>query len=218
MESYLGVLTWFGLFRMSEQPFRSFAVVPAAGVSRRMGENKLLLPCQGTTLIEHVLSEWASSNVDATVVVLHPANRGLVARCRAGGAHCVLLPSASVEMKHSVQVALQWIDQHLTPLPDDAWLLAPADMPRLSHSVIDQMISSYDPAAPAIVVPRHGPRRGHPTLFPWSVRSAVDGLGPDEGINSLLDHSPVVEIITEDPGILEDVDTPEDYQRFKRQS
>ncbi len=201
---------------MSKRSFRSFAVVPAAGVSKRMGANKLLLPYQGASLIEHVLSEWAKSSVAATVVVLHPADGRLVAKCRAAGAHCVVPTCAPVEMKHSVQAALLWIDQHLTPRPDDAWLLAPADLPRLSHSVIDRIINSYDPGAPAIVVPRHGPRRGHPALFPFSFRAAVSDLGAHEGIDSLLDHLTVVEIMTDDPGILEDVDTPEDYQRLKR--
>ena len=50
--------------------FRSFAVVPAAGRSERMGAPKLLLPLGDSTVIEHVLAAWTASPVTRTVVVV----------------------------------------------------------------------------------------------------------------------------------------------------
>ena len=50
----------------------SFAIIPAAGRSQRMGEPKLLLPWGQSTIIEHVLAVWCASRVEAVVMVVHP--------------------------------------------------------------------------------------------------------------------------------------------------
>src|SRR5690606_37389168 len=51
---------------------RSFAILPAAGQSRRMGAPKLLLPWGETTLIGEVIRSWKDSRVDQVLVVIHP--------------------------------------------------------------------------------------------------------------------------------------------------
>ena len=56
---------------------RSFAVIPAAGRSQRMGQPKLLLPWGRTTVIEHVLGVWRASRVTHTVIVVHPDDKFL---------------------------------------------------------------------------------------------------------------------------------------------
>lgn len=44
------------------EPRRAFAIVPAAGESRRMGgPAKLLLPLQGVPLIAHTLIAWQAA-------------------------------------------------------------------------------------------------------------------------------------------------------------
>jgi molybdenum cofactor cytidylyltransferase len=42
---------------------RAFAIIPAAGESRRMGEPKLLLPVNGRPLIAHTISAWLSAGL-----------------------------------------------------------------------------------------------------------------------------------------------------------
>jgi len=193
--------------------FRCFGIVPAAGVSKRMGAPKLLLPYQAATLIEHVLAQWAGSQVEQTLVVLNPGNQALIETCKSTRAVHVIPDPAPAEMKHSVQAALKWIEKNLNPNPNDAWLLAPADLPHLSSRIIDLVISGYDPCRPSIVVPRRGQRRGHPALFPMSLAGAVDDLQQDQGVNHLFDLHDVADVQVDRWDILADVDTPDDYQR-----
>ncbi|MEZ6078052.1 MAG: NTP transferase domain-containing protein [Pirellulaceae bacterium] len=54
---------------ISDDQRPTFAIVPAAGRSRRMGQSKLLLPWRGTTVIEHVIEAWLRSRVTQVVVV-----------------------------------------------------------------------------------------------------------------------------------------------------
>jgi len=203
---------------------RSFAVVPAAGRSQRMGEPKLLLPWRESTIIEHVLAAWRDSRVDAVVMVVHPEDVRLAELGRKSGARVVQPRVPPAEMKVSVALALAHIAQEFRPDSSDAWLLAPADMPTLSAAVIDGLIdahrtalSSGEAMAPTIWAPAAAGRRGHPVLFPWSLAAEVEWLGADEGINALVARYPVRTIEAEASAILEDLDTPADYQRLRQQ-
>jgi molybdenum cofactor cytidylyltransferase len=197
-------------------PFRSFAIVPAAGRSQRMGRPKLLLPWQGATVIEHVLAAWKASRVEQIVVVVHPQDRELAQVCRQAGVEVVVPQSPPPEMKISVQEAVAWIGGRQSPSAADVWLLAPADMPGLPASAIDQVLNAHDPGNPSIIVPRHGDRCGHPVLFPWPLADEVARLGRDEGLNRLRQRFPVREIELPDAAILADLDTPEDYRRLQQ--
>jgi molybdenum cofactor cytidylyltransferase len=200
---------------------QTFAVIPAAGRSLRMGQPKLLLPWGESTVLEHVLATWCASRVDRVVLVVHPQDRQIVALGAAAGAHVVQPSVAPSEMKISVQLALEYIS-HFAPQSTDAWLLAPADMPGLAASTIDTLVGAYesslvaDPnAAPRIWAPRCGGRRGHPVLFPWALATEVGELGSNEGINALLTRHEVAYVEASADAILEDLDTPEDYERLR---
>lgn len=184
-----------------------------------MGRPKLLLPWGETTVIEHVLARWQASRVEQVVVVVDPADERLAAICRAAGVQVVVPPVASPEMKDSVDRALEWIASQ-GPAADDAWLVAPADMPTLRPTVIDRLIAAHAAAlgssAPRpIRAPQHAGRRGHPVLFPWPMAADVARLGPDEGLNVLLARHGVECLDVEAGAIPEDFDTPEDYDRLR---
>ena len=57
---------------------KCFAVIPAAGQSRRMGSrHKLLLPWGESRIIEHLLRAWLSSRIDRVVLVSRPDDEAL---------------------------------------------------------------------------------------------------------------------------------------------
>jgi len=61
---------------------RAFAIVPAAGLSRRMGAPKLLLPWGSATVIEAVVARWRASPVERIVVVVRRDDQPLQERLR----------------------------------------------------------------------------------------------------------------------------------------
>jgi molybdenum cofactor cytidylyltransferase len=192
--------------------FRSFAVLPAAGYSRRMGVPKLLLPWKERTVIEQVLAVWQASAVDRVFVVLRQEQHTLIRLCRRSGVNVVVPEQPPAEMKHSVQAALVQI-QHLDqPKEYDVVLLAPADMPYLTTDVIDRLLTRYDHQQPCMLLPVFGRRQGHPLLIPWSLSHEVLMLGPDQGVNSLLDRHPVRTLEVDDSACLQDLDHPVDYR------
>jgi molybdenum cofactor cytidylyltransferase len=190
---------------------RSFAVLPAAGVSARMGTHKLLLPWRGRSIIEQMLETWTSSAVDRVVVVAHRDDGELLRRCQKFDVEVVVALERPADMKASVAVALGHIQRTYGPTASDPWLVAPADLPRLTAGAIDAVLAGYDPLQPGVVVPAYRGRRGHPTLFPWSHAELVHRLSAHEGLNALLRGASVREAPWDHESILRDVDTPEDY-------
>ena len=70
-----------------------------------------------------------------------------------------------------------------------------------------------------IHVPIFEGRRGHPVLFPWSLAQEVTALPEDKGINALLQAHPAIvrEQVFHFRGILDDLDTPDDYRRLNKE-
>ncbi len=203
------------MFPANNEP-RLFAVVPAAGHSRRMGRPKLLLPLAGRTIIARMLSILKRREIAATVVVVRPDDEPL----RAAVAECGAIPLQPdvppPEMRQSVEEALRYLERQFHPRPEDAWLLAPADHPLLDPAVMDRLISVWRHSPGKIVVPACRGKRGHPTLFPFRLAPEVFELPADEGLNSLLRrHAAEIEQVELDSrAVIADLDTPEDYARL----
>lgn len=197
--------------------FRSFAVVPAAGRSERMGSPKLLLPLGDRPVIDHVLAAWTASAVTRTIIVVRDDDDALIERCQRFPVDLVTPAEPPRDMKASVELALAHITERYAPAGNDAWLLGPADLPRLAPQVINLVLRSYDPAQPVAVAPVHRGERGHPTLLPWAIARDVRNLLANEGVNSLVARTSLREIECELPGVLDDLDAPAAYARLAAQ-
>jgi len=198
---------------------QSFGIVPAAGRSSRMGTPKLLLPWGDETLIASVLQAWRSSRVARVVVVVHPDDDELARACASAGVEVVQPATPPPDMKASVRAALAHL-QKLKPGPEDAWLVAPADIPGITAERIDRMIAAYESDArdrgtlADLWVPVHDGRRGHPLLGRWGIARALDDLSENEGLSALFGLLRVQEVkLAAAP--LDDVDTPADYKRLR---
>jgi len=196
---------------------RYFAIVPAAGHSTRMGRPKLLLPLAGTPLVLHTISAWRQGGVDSITAVARGDDESLASILQSAGVDVVMPPLPPPDMKASVQAALSHIERLHAPAADDAFLVAPADLPQLSPEMIRALIARHAREAGSLLVPTLAGRRGHPALYPWPLARAVFALTSNEGLNALADRFPLEEIACD--GLLPvgsrpfaDIDTPEQYR------
>src|SRR5262245_49320721 len=104
---------------------RIFAVIPAAGHSRRMGRPKLLLPLGGETVISLCLRTLRPPAIAGTLVVVRKDDEALSAAVSHEGAIVVQPEVDPPDMRTSVTHALREIQRRWAPLPDDGWLLSP---------------------------------------------------------------------------------------------
>jgi molybdenum cofactor cytidylyltransferase len=210
-------------------PSRYFALIPAAGHSSRMGQPKLLLTVAGKPLINHTIAAWLTSSVDQVVVVVRPGDDDLatavrnMARLQGASSKCqieVVIPKLPPpDMKASLQAALVHLEQSVQPSLDDAFLVAPADMPRLSSAIIRRLMDRHKRGSKhEILAPIIRQQRGHPVLFPWSFSAQVFQLGEQEGLNVIVERQPIelidcADLSAADQSPFDDIDTPEQYRQ-----
>lgn len=193
------------------------AVIPAAGLSRRMGQPKLLLTLGGKSILERLLLALDHPSITTRTVVVRAGDIPLRQEASRLGASVVIPAADPPDMKMSVTLALDAIQRKYSPNDDDGWLLVPADHPVLDRRLIDAMINCWNTRQPRILVPRHGDRRGHPTMFRWSLAREVGRIPPESGLNWLLREfaSDVMELPVDTDAALTDLDTPEDFARLQ---
>jgi molybdenum cofactor cytidylyltransferase len=183
-----------------------YAIIPAAGRSRRMGTQKLLLPFAGTTVIEHVVRQVRAAPVRGVIVVVSDGAGAVATAARRTGADVVVNPEPDSEMLDSVRCGVRAL-----PADCDAALVATGDQPTVRPEVIREMIA----ARGEIVVPACNGRRGHPILFTGRFFGEVLTHYDDVGLKGLLAAHPgnVREITVADDAVLEDMDDPEAYRK-----
>lgn len=197
---------------------RLFALIPAAGRSRRMGTSKLLLPWQDTTVIEHLISTLTRPDMTAIVIVIRPDDHSLRDVLQRTSAVVIIPDFEPPEMRDSIEIGLRAIRQQFTPTDTDGWLLIPADHPLIEPDVLDGLLTRWSQGDCEALLPTFGSRRGHPTLMRWSLAARIEQLPQDVGVNALLRSSPnlVTEWTIDRESVLADLDTPEDYAYWQR--
>jgi CTP:molybdopterin cytidylyltransferase MocA len=194
-----------------------FAVVPAAGLSTRMGLPKLALPLGGKTVLERVVGSLTSAGVDQILVVLGPHGTTLAPLARQAGADVLVLQGQTPDMRTTVEQGLRWLSERFHPKPHDHWLLVPADHPLLDPGVVQNLITrlAQRPNC-SIAVPILGGRRGHPTLLSWNHALHLPAHPAGQGINTYLHRhqAETLEVTVAVESILLDLDTPGDYREL----
>ena len=192
-----------------------WAVVLAAGESRRMGTQKLLLPFAETTVVGAVVRAALASRAGRTLVVLgadRVAVQESVDTWRLRKIEFAVNENYPLGMLSSIQAGFKAL-----PTDADAAVVMLGDQPFLPAKVVDAVIEAYRTSGKGIVIPVFRGRRGHPVLVDLKYRDEVLGLDPADGLRRLMRAHPgdIHEIDVDDANILRDMDTPEDYRAVK---
>jgi CTP:molybdopterin cytidylyltransferase MocA len=191
-------------------------LIPAGGLSSRMGQPKLLLELGGNTVIARVVAAFHSAGIERVLVVTPPDLPALAETSRQAGASVLGLPNQTPDMRSTVEAGLAWIEQTWKPNAHDAWFLTPADHPVLAPQVIRRLREARH-ATPthSIFIPTHDGKRGHPALIGWQHVTGIRVAPAGTGLNQYLrtQGELVREVPVRDPGVLVDLDTAEDWAR-----
>ena len=188
----------------------NWAIILAAGSSRRMGSQKLLMPFGEGCIIETVVDHVLNSKVDEVVVVLGADHEKV--RQTLGDRPVKFCHNTEHEkgMFSSVICGLQSV-----PADVGSVLIYLGDQPGIPPHVTDAVIEAYNEELYGIVIPVHMHKRGHPLLVDLKYRREIEKLDLEQGLRALRHHFPqdVLEVEVDEPGILVDIDTPEDYNK-----
>ncbi|MBM3465063.1 MAG: nucleotidyltransferase family protein [Armatimonadetes bacterium] len=178
------------------------AIVLAAGASRRMGQPKALIRAGGRSFLEWVVDSLCRAGV-ARIVVVTRVELLAEVTALAGPGRVLVNPRPEEGMLSTLRVGLN-------DLPPDAdVLLAPVDQPAFQPASVRRLLEG---PPGKIVVPSHAGRRGHPALYPASVRAELLDPALEGGARAVLRRDParVVHVEVDDPGVLLDANRPEE--------
>jgi len=87
-----------------------YALIPAAGKSRRMGRPKVSLPLGGRIVLEHVIAALQQGGIEDILVVLGPQVAELGPAVLGSGARVLLPAEPTHTMRATVEQGLTWLD------------------------------------------------------------------------------------------------------------
>jgi CTP:molybdopterin cytidylyltransferase MocA len=218
----------------SPHPARIAGIVPAAGMSRRMGRPKVTLPYRGGTMVGAVVRSLLDAEVDEVLVVTRPELAAQLDLPTNPRVETAINDDPASEMFDSIRIGLAATmsryrgrrsstnaSYYAKPAdgsgePGDALagiLVVPADMPDVAVDTYRMCLDLFQLDPGRIIIAGCDGRRGHPVVIPRALLATPDQRTGGPSIKELVDaNRRLVRFVeTNDAGVLRDVDTPGDY-------
>ena len=175
-----------------------------------MGRPKQLLPVGDRPSVVRCVETLRHAGVAEVVVVVAAGATGdAVARAVTPlGATVTTNPDAGSDMAGSIRVALAAADPSASGV-----LVALCDHPLVAPETVSALCAEHAQHPDAILVPVYEGRKGHPTLFPWTILNEIATLPTLRDVVR-KDPARVREIDVGDEGVVLEMDTPEEYARL----
>jgi CTP:molybdopterin cytidylyltransferase MocA len=190
-------------------------IILAAGRSSRMGRAKALLPSlDGRTFVHRLARAFREGGLSDTIVIGRPEDEALRAEVATigGAVRFVANPGADAGQLSSLLAGLREADAPGVR----AVVVAPVDAPLITAGTVATLLAVFDSTRAPIVRAVHGGRHGHPVLFSRAVFDELRRADPAIGARAVLrtHERAIINVEVDDPGVVGDVDTPEDYARL----
>jgi molybdenum cofactor cytidylyltransferase len=187
---------------------RVAAIVLAAGLSSRMGRVKPLLELASRPLLEYILETLDRAGIRAPILVLGHGEKEIRRRIDLEGVRVVVNPDYAAGMSTSLRMGVAALRRE-----DQAFLVVLCDQPLISPSTIDALVAHWASSAALAVIPLYRGMRGNPVLLDRSLVPLIEGISGDSGMRGLLGGDlDVAEVAVDDPGVVIDLDTPEEMK------
>lgn len=189
------------------------AIVLAAGMSKRMGTPKMALPFKDLSVIGTVLSVLSNATIETLIVVTGGEWKLVEEKIRELPVEVTIVRNPDpdhTEMMDSLRLGMKAL-----PLNLDAFLIALGDQPQIQENTVALLLDEYARTRKSIIIPSYQMRRGHPWLIGVEHWAELQDMPEEQNLRDFLrKHSASIHYLpVETSTILEDLDTPEDYQR-----
>jgi len=189
-------------------------LILAAGRSSRMGRSKAMLLSApgGPTFVARLARSLCEGGLSEALVVGRPEDAELRAEVEsiAPCARFVANRDADAGQLSSLLAGLNAADRPGVR----AVLVVPVDAPLVAPETVAAVIREFESGSAPIVRAVHHGRHGHPVVFSRAMFTELRHADPAVGARAVLraHEAVIVNVDVDDPGVLGDVDTPEDYR------
>lgn len=191
----------------TRNPVDADCVINAAGFSRRMGQWKMMLPVGHGTLLDASIRN-ALASCRQIILVIGESGQELISRY----SDCpeittTINPAAETGLFSSTQCGLKLVKHAYA-------FITHGDMPCLSPEIYQTIWQARGDYA---LLPCFEGRNGHPVLLPKEMAQRMSAVPPEGSAKNWLLKNRHQFLPLENPDILLDIDTPEQYQAFCRE-
>lgn len=184
------------------------AIIMASGQSKRMGENKLLLPYKGKSIIENVLDKVISCDFNSILVIYN--NEEILQICKDRNIRAIYNNEWEIGQSKSISIGIK------NSPKSDGYAFFAGDQPLIDIETINLLLNEFNNNKDSIIVPNYNGKRGTPTIFSENFKEKLLDLDGDVGGRNIIgENNSYVKIISvKEEFILWDIDTTEDYKRL----
>ena len=180
-------------------------IMLAAGLSKRMGRDKLLLPYKGKPLLAKGISLLEQFLADEKILVIN--KQRLIEVIIPAGITPVLNDDPQAGKSHSISLGLKQAS-------GSHYLFMTADQPLLDIAAMMDILMVSKEYPDKIIYPAVKNELRNPVLFPAEFRDALMALRCDEGGRKVVRENPesAVAVPTNSPEKFWDIDSEKDYE------
>ena len=181
-------------------------IILAAGFSRRMGEDKLLLKIDDESIIEKVIRASRRSKLDRIILVYRRDEIKEIGKRY--GLRTIHNENPDLGQSQSMKLGIRESEE------SEAYMFIVGDQPFLTKELINRLIEEYKKREFPIIVPYFNGERSMPMIMSSKYKDQLLNVEGDKGGRNIVKDNPlkVKKVHIEDKEIVMDIDTPEDFE------
>lgn len=186
------------------------ALIVAAGMSSRMGDFKPMLNIGSISVAQRVVATFQQAGIHRIVMVTG-YNATMLERHLAGNGIIFLRNEdyETTQMFDSAKIGLAYLEDKC-----DQVLFTPVDVPLFTSGTVRALLESRAPLA----CPVCQGQQGHPISIASNLIPRILADDGGQGLKGAMERcgQPLCRVEVDDPGTLQDADTPEDFSALLR--
>ena len=176
-----------------------------------MGQPKALVPFQGLSFVEHLITATRHARIGFTRIVLGAGAKDIRTKLPVDSASIVINADWPKGQLSSIHAAIRSLPSGAT----EGLMICPVDHPLISPHLVAELVRAFDATDKVIVLPRHHGRRGHPVIFRATLYEELLAAPHEVGARQVVwDHAAeIAEVETDEEGVILNLNDPETLRK-----
>ncbi|MBU1626862.1 nucleotidyltransferase family protein [bacterium] len=186
------------------------SIILSGGSSMRMGRHKALIKINGFTFLETIVNNHHKIGIEEPIVLISDFLEKDV--CELGLKNIQLVVCSPPE-KTPLESLRRGIARLSTDV--DGFIVHPIDFPLPSAVTIKSLMDSFLKSGKQIIKPVYDGKGGHPIILSSKLYKEIMQASEEEGLREVVRRDPerILQVFTEDEGVIKNINTTEDLVR-----